>query len=212
MATFADVVNKVTRILGTGVTLTDALVYDSLFSAQIDILTRVENTATATLTADDSTVEFALPSDCYKVNGLLNTDTDILIPMGQIKVGSYFGDYPNQNNFILYPEGSLTFSDAPAYDHTLYYTAYFGMPDDEDDDDFVLEVPDRALPALYYYTAAYCLVPSAVESASLRQFGTEVDSGNPEHNPLKDMVTFLIRLGDIELAKNYLESGGSPHG
>ena len=212
MTTFADVVSKVTRILGTGVTITDALVYDSLFTAQVDILTRIENTKTTTLTADESTVTFALPSDCYKVNGLLNTDDDIFIPMGQIKVGGYFGEYPNTNNFILYPEGSLTFADAPADNHTLYYTAYFDMPDDEDDDDFVLEVPDRALPALYYYTAAYCLVPSAIDSASLRQFGTKIDSGTPVHNPLKDMVEFLIKLGDLELSKNYLESGGSPHG
>lgn len=212
MTTFQNLIDQVDRILGAGTTPTDQLVYDALQNAQTDLLLRIENTKTATLTADESTVTFALPSDCYKVNGVLNTDTDIFIPEGQIRVGNYFGDYPNQNNFILYPEGSLTFADAPEYDHTLYYTAHFDLPDDAEDTDFVLEVPARGEGALKYYTAAYCLVPDAIDAASLRQFGTKVDSGTPVHNPVKDMVEFLMRLGDIELQKNYLESGGSTSG
>ena len=220
MTTFSDFVDKVYRAISetaeTGPS--ELLILDGLAAAQEAILERVGKHSTAVWTGDGSTKAFALPTDCYEIQGIRETsETGKLIPQAEMSPGAYFGDYPDEQNFLEYPHGYVTLGKAIDNGETalLYYTAYWDVPDVEDDEvdgDFVLKVPKRIERAVIFYTCAYCLIPDAVSASSLRQFGTRVDSGNPEHNPVEGTVKFFFRLYDMELAKQPLDMGGTTIG
>jgi hypothetical protein len=59
---------------------------------------------------------------------------------------------------------------------------------------------------MVYYTASHCLLPRSVNSAQIRQFNQRVDSGNPEHNPLKAESEWLLQrfYAEMKLMPSYV--------
>lgn len=220
MTTFSDFYDKVLRAIyetdETGPS--ERLVLDGLAAAQEAILERVGKRSVADWEGDGTSTAFALPDDCYEIQGIREVDeTGKLIPSAVLAPGAYFGDYPEDQNFLPYPEGYVTLGKAPDDGDTvrLYYLAYWDLPTvtgDNVDDDFVLEIPRKAERAVLFYTCAYCLLPEAVSASGLRQFNTRIDSGNPEQNPVERTVEFFLKLYDMELAKLPLDTGGTTLG
>jgi hypothetical protein len=81
---------------------------------------------------------------------------------------------------------------------TVYYSAYWAKPEDDEE---ALETPDIATAALTMFAASYCLLNSASQASSIRQFGTKVDSGKPTDNPLEQSSTYFMKRFEIELQR-----------
>ena len=90
----------------------------------------------------------------------------------------------------LFPQGKITFNQAikPVQGALIYYAANWAKPIQDSD---VLEIPDYAITALTYYAASDILLAKAITSASVRQYNTRVDSGNPEDNPVLQTCKYL---------------------
>ena len=154
----------------------------------------------STVIGDGTDVDFALPSDLVEVQAVIVQDTGEVLPQAVFSPGSYHGTgISPTNDWILYPEGYITFSKAIADGgvYSAFWTAPTAMDNDTLDAD--LEVPDVLITGMVYYAASHALMPSAVGAAELRQFGTRPDTGNPEHNPVRDAVTYLLSAFNREM-------------
>jgi len=108
MTTFSDFKEKVFRALSEDAETgpSELLISDGLAAAQEAILERVGKRAIETWTGDGSVKAFELPTDCYEIQGIRESDeTGKLIPSAILTPGAYFGDYPEDQNFLAYPEG-----------------------------------------------------------------------------------------------------------
>ena len=65
----------------------------------------------------------------------------------------------------------------------------------------VIDAPRWSHRLLMYYAAAYCIAPSGIKSAKIRQFAQRQDSGSPEDNPIHDQAQFYLKLYERELVK-----------
>jgi hypothetical protein len=200
MATLGELRGKILRILDTATdsdAYSDDLVYDAIDAGYVAILPWVPKTVVdvSTITGDGSTTEFVLPTALFEVQALVVQETGEVLPRGILAPGSYHGENIDAtNDWILFPSGSISFSkpldSGDVYE--LWYTSFWTMPADMETLSVTLEVPQSVITGLTYYCAAYALMPAAVGAAELRQFGTRPDTGTPEHNPVRDAVTYLM--------------------
>ena len=183
----------------------EGLFYDAVSAALDAILPWVPKTATSTLTGDGSTYAFALPSDCYTIEGCVVDDTGELLAQAMLIPGYYRGDnLTATNDWLEYPHGYITFSKAvqSSKTYTLYYLAHWTKPVDESSLGDTLEPPEYTHYGLLLYTVACMLVPSSISTSEVRQFGTKVDSGNPEHNPMMQSSRYLLKLFSDEMNRH----------
>jgi hypothetical protein len=105
-----------------------------------------------------------------------------------------------QNYWVLYPAGKITFANQipSSAGAKVYYAATWAKPTS---DAAILETPEYALHALALYAASQCLLGKAVAAANIRQYGTKVDSGNPEDNPMLTVSTYLQRVFDVAVQR-----------
>lgn len=164
----------------------------------LDSLTAyVPKRAKTTITGDGSTTTFALPTDFYAITAIVDSDKRVLSPkqVPEMRWLSLAGD--EHNAYYISEEGKLTFLEAPSSGETLtlYYLAHWTH---------VMQVTDNLEPPVYLYAAllyragAFILSADATSAASLRQFNTRVDSGNPEHNPVQQQVEWLLSMFERE--------------
>lgn len=126
-----------------------------------------------------------LPSDFWDLQGVLFN--------GYFVEQRYFrpGFVTEEVSFTQYPSGFLTFSHELANSSVeIYYTSSYPFPDSDEDD---MPTPVLLDEAISLYAASYCLLPQATTTGTIRQYGTEVDSGNPTHNPLMDMSSYFMK-------------------
>lgn len=140
-----------------------------------------------------------LPSDVYEVQGILDISNGDFLPSFILSANSGYGAGTTGNRWILYPKGTVTFSNEIGSEGgTLYYAAQWALPTDDTDD---IEPPDYAVTALVLYMASHLLLGSAASAGSLAQYKARVDSGTPEDNPLKDLSNLFLKRFDIEMSK-----------
>jgi len=214
MTTFGDLKQRVLRLLAdpTGDDHDVDLLHDAVCAALDAILPWYAKHATTQFAGDGEQVQFALPSDVYEIDAVVDDATGEVIPPASLAPGIIRGPkMSGENDWIEYPHGSILLSKplGSGETATVFYRGYWDKPSSGSDDNFTIDPFDRVKNGLALYAAAYAMLPSAVETAIVRQYGTREDSGNPEHNPLADRVEFLLRLFEMEMARLPIQTGGS---
>lgn len=180
---------------------TDALIVDSIQAAQVAILPWMPKLAKDTLSSGNTVL--SLPTDFYAVEAVVVQSTGELLPQAVFAPGNTHGEnIAATNDWIEYPTGSITFSKELDEDYDLYYLASYTEITTSTAGTFELEPPEQAEAGMLFYATAYAMLPSAVSTAEIRQFGTRVDSGNPEHNPLRDSANYLFKLFREEMNRH----------
>lgn len=204
MATYDFIQSRIYRLLNdpNATTYGDELVYDGLVAAQEAILPWVPKQAVYTMTSGSDGYLLQLPSNLYQIQAIRQVETGKFIQkatMAPLTVRT--NDNQNFIDWIDYPSGyiSLNYQVEEGTEFEVYYFAHWNLPNDASDIEFVMEVPQYAHQGLVYYAGAHVLIPSAVNSATIRQFNLRVDSGDPEHNPLKVEADYLRSLFFTEM-------------
>jgi len=212
MTTYAELKRDILRLLGedeesgsdpvAGEGVSAALLQDAVHAALEAITTRVwKRSKTTILTTTDPAVEdtyqFTLPTDLLDIEAVYYHSVGQFIPQLDMKVGNQFASGAGQA-WILYPEGQITFTNEPDASLDIYYSALFTLPTDDDD---VLDCPRAALTAVAYFAASYCRIPDASSAASIRQYNTKVDSGQPTDNPVAEYSDWLLKRYEAELQR-----------
>lgn len=184
MATLEVVREKIRRLLPddpTGTMYSDELLLDAIHAGLHEALAWVPRNEVTTLEGDGSTTEFQLPDDVYRITGVYDTYLATYVPYSVMS-----GVLPAQD-WLDYPEGSISFSTAPSEDVVVYYGATWPLPTKDKEE---VEAPDWLIRAICFYAASYALLKQASGGANLNQFDIKtVDSGTPVMNPVLEMST-----------------------
>ena len=206
--TFGDFVQRVLRTLGDPAQslFDDELIFDGALAAHQAILPWIPKYASHTFTTGSGgELEYALPSDCYQVQSVQLVVDGTFIPKATLapNTARNIGTQGDYQDWIEYPYGYVSLSSALSEDAELkvYYFALWDAPTSDADQDFVFTAPQQAHQGMVYYAASHCLLPKAVDAANIRQFNQRMDSGNPEHNPLKVEAKYLLErfYGEMKL-------------
>jgi hypothetical protein len=200
--TFSDFISKTLRVLGDpdGNLFSDELIYDGCLASHEAILSWIPKQASVEIVTDTTSGSlgaggiYSLPSNCYQMQAV-QLETGEFIPKATLASGTARNVGNAQYiDWIEYPHGNVSLSEELSSETTvkLYYFSYWNAPSSDTDSDFVIEVPPPAHIGMVYYTGAHCLMPKAVDAAQIRQFNQRMDSGNPEHNPLKVEAKYLL--------------------
>jgi len=176
-------------------TITDELILDGIRAAQAAISSKVPQREAIALVVDGSSVQYILDARIRRVESIVDETTK------EVLARLRFGDglaLSGGQAWWEYPRGTIRFVVPPTNDLTLYCTTDYTTPTTVNDD---VGVPERLIPAALYYVAAYSMLPDAIGISSTNPFKTRIDSGNPEHNPVKDSVVFLMRLYEAEMSR-----------
>lgn len=166
-------------------------------------------------TSSDGGYTFTLPPDFYQVEGIVETittsnSTPNLSYCGSTKIyGRYapmqifqakeMPDY-SSNYWTLFPLGKIAFATQilASANAKMFYAATWTKPAL---DITTLETPEYVLTALSLYAASNCLLGKASAAANIRQYGTKVDSGSPEDNPMLTMSTYFEKVFERTVQK-----------
>jgi len=180
----------------SGGTYNADLLVDAIHAALNAITKRIGKPSIFTVEADYTPGD--IPEDLISIEGVYDNLKGLFLP--KIAMHADRGvmiSSETDNAWTDYPSGSITFvNDLPEEGATIYYSAGWDKP--VDDDDF-LEPPAYTLYAIVLYAASWCLLQQASGSADVRQFTTKVDAGKPTDIPAKDMSDFFLKRYEIEL-------------
>lgn len=199
--TFGALSDRISRLIGDDA-VGDELMAESISAAFDAILPWMPKLTSVALATDGALTVFTLPTDFYDIESLLDESTGGPLPRANIGIGGYFGSSVLDNNWLLYPSGSISLSKAVSTELTLYYIAHYDKPDGLTSADEVMEIPDKAEIGVAFYAGSYLMLPDIMSIAELRQFNTKVDSGNPEHSPRKAAAEYLLKLFADEMNRH----------
>jgi len=203
MATFGELKGRILRLVGDPEqdAYSDDLLRDAIQAAQLAILPWIPKTATSEFAAGST--EYVLPTGLYAIEAVVVRSTGEMLAAAVFAPGNYRGENISAtNDWLEYPAGSVTFSKELDEPYDLYYLAQWTDITENTQDNDALEPPDYCSTGMVLYGGAYVLQPSAVNAAEVRQFNTRVDSGNPEHNPMQDAATYLLKLFTNEMNRH----------
>lgn len=189
---YGEITNRVLRLIDDveGAGTSDDLLRDAVTAALDAVLPWVPKLQTTTLSAGSTA--YTLPTDFISVEAVTD-DSGKVLPKASLSVGEQVIDV-NENAWLLYPSGSITFSNELEDDYTLYYIAHWTHPQESAIADTELDAPASVRNGLVLYAASYVILPDAASLGEIRGFNTKVDSGNPEHNPRQQTVDFFLKL------------------
>jgi hypothetical protein len=200
MATLDELKERVQRMLNT---ITEnnqfdeskdiGLIVDGIASAHDAILPWVPKLKTADIPA--GTTVFDLPEDLFEIEAVMDAGNNRIMSKLLLQPGGF----SSEDYWLPFPTGSITFNEETSIALTLYYTAYWEKPTEEDDLSGELDPPDYCMTPMALYATAYVILPDSVQSAEIRQWNVRSDSGHPEHNPLEESVKFLLALFNQEM-------------
>lgn len=195
MATYGELRGRIYRMVedpDRESYLADAFL-DAITSAHDALLPFWPQAKIDTITAVSETKTYALPDDTYEVEAIVDSSTGEVLPQASLYAGAFLGQQvAAPNDWAMYPAGSVTFFKAPSNNLDLYYSAFWTKPTEDTEDEDDLEPPDFLITAMTYYGAGYMITPPAVSITEIRQFNQKVDSGQPEHNPMKKASDWLM--------------------
>lgn len=201
MATREQLRAQVQRLLSDtdGSLYNQDLYNDGIAAALEAILPWVFKNAQETLAGNETLTEFELPDGLYRITGVLDETNGIFIPASNLSAYTSPGSNIQVNNdWVEYPEGSISFAVAPIGNIILYYGAVWEQPEDDEDE---IEAPDWIERALAFYTASYVLLSPASSASNIRQWNLNIDSGTPVMNPMRDMSTYFMERFRIEMER-----------
>lgn len=172
------------------------LLLDAVDAALIACSTRVWKPSVVDTPAGVSAYE--LPVNFIDMEGVRDKSNSKLIPRIPLKVGQIY-----EIGWSLYPFKTITFTKPMISGATLYYSSKWNSPSNEDGDidSFEHEFPYMLIPAVTLYSAHYCMLSRASQSAVIRQYNTKVDSGTPIDNPILDMSKSFHTQFETELKR-----------
>ena len=207
--TFADLKGKIIRVLGdivvpggsggeplAGTTYGEDLLKDAVHAALDAITIRRFKSSVVQVAGDYGQMD--VPEDLIEVEAILDVTNNIFLEQVPMKVGKGLSAN-GQLGWYIYPTGTIVFTnDLGDSGAELYYSAYWVKPEDDEEE---LETPDICVSALTMFAASYCLLNSASQASSIRQFNMKVDSGKPTDNPLEQSSTYFMKRFEIELQR-----------
>jgi hypothetical protein len=207
MTTYTELQGRVLRMLGdpSGEVYAAEFLRDGINAALDAILPWCPKLGVTTLTGDDSTAEFSLPSGCYDVDAIVSQTSGETLRHMVFAPGSSFLDVsPYENLWVYTPDSKIKFGVAPPSGSTyeVYYLQQWTHLTSTTVLSTTIEPPDWTVIGITLYAAAYLLLPASLDTANLRQYATKVDSGNPEHNPLQKSITYLLTLFQQEMNRH----------
>jgi hypothetical protein len=183
---------------------------DLLLDAVNDALAAFASTHTGVasdfeITGDGETYEFALPDDIVDAEGAgvyaVHWKDQQWLPEleywpGQVWTSSARSTTSTPLGYVLWPQGKVSFSRIPVADQaiTVHYVAHYPVVAV---DLSVITVPRWALEAIKLYATAVALEPSSTKAATLGQYKSRREAGEPEDNP-------VLRLAE-RCMKRYFE-------
>ena len=173
------------------------VVYDAVVAAHDAILPWVPNFNEVELTTGSDPDLFELPDDVYELQAVqLVDDNKKFIPQATLAAGTARGNTLAENDWTESPRGYLSLANDLTEGDTIkvYYLARWPVPTSSSDTSFELVVPRHAWQGIIYYALSVILSPKIMDTATLGTFKSKVDSGNPEHNPLKDNANWFRSL------------------
>jgi len=148
---------------------------------------------------DGSTASFSLPDDYYWYAGFFDANGARLTVLWPAE-SEYIlesGEY----SVIITPSGQVRFHPLLQLNDkvTLYYYARWPLVTDQNSQ---IGPAYHWLNALAYYASAELIIADALTAAGVRQFGTRIDSGNPEHNPVARQIEAFRKMFKEEVARH----------
>jgi hypothetical protein len=210
---YDDLVPKVLRLLDDpdGAIFSEELVWDGICGAHDALMPYLPKFAVETLTAGSAGDSFLLPADLYTIQAVQDVDSGLVIPRATLAPRTAKSIAEEDNDWTEYPHGYLSLSVAKDEGDQLklFYFAYWSKPASESDADFVIEVPQAAWVGLQLYAASQSILAKSSNTANIRQFNIQVDSGNPEHNPLKAQAELYRHLfyQEMKMMPPYVKVG-----
>ena len=211
MTTLGDFIERVRRavddeiVVGEDPFYSTDLLTDAIAAGHKAVLPWHPKLAATTLTEDGVLAGvFPLPSDFYGIDGLRDDENGKFLPSVKMRAQDYLGEDVTGNEFYLYPQGYLTLAKEPdsGDEFTMFYRAYWTVPTVTSGTGSGMEIHTYLEDALLFYCCAYVLAPEGVSSASIRQWNTRADSGNPEHNPVAERSEFFMRMFEIAVKRH----------
>lgn len=162
--------------------------------------------ATATSFTNTSSLHYDLPDNLYTpdpldVSGLVylqksNGALQFLVPVR----ATPNTEYTESGGFYTLPETKLHLTSMPEA-NSIMHVEYFAYYDRITSDTDPLTTPRWAESAICYAVGAYAIGSNALKAASIRQFNSRDDSGNPVQNPLLEQQKWFLKMYDMELAR-----------
>ncbi len=170
---------------------------DAINAALDAILPWVPKLGMSTITGDGATKTFDLPTDCYDIEAIIAEETGEALSRVIFAPGVIFSELTTTENlWVLAPGDQITFARAitsgSLYD--IYYLQMWAKMTDTTVSTTAIEPPDWTIVGLTLYAASHLLISASLDASQLRQYNTRVDSGNPEHNPVQQSITYLLKL------------------
>lgn len=206
MTTVAEIQSRVFRLLSNTTPDADAksLFYDAFGAALDAILPWFPKTAIKVYTGT-GVDSYELPDSLYSIETFVDDATGEMLPQASLIPLLHRGiNIEITNDWIEFPSGWISFSKALSVGktYTLFYLTHWSKPISDDDKATELKTPDFLNTALTLYTTAQMLIPDAISASTVRQYNTKVDSGNPEHNPMRDSASYLLKLFSEEMNRH----------
>lgn len=189
-----EIAEDVDPIEGSGVTTAELL--GGIQAALRAVTVRLWKPATLDIAVDEAGIgSVSVPADLISVEAIYDETNNIFLPRLIFTPGNPLIQ-DEQNAWIDYPSGSITFLSKITSGGTVYYSAHWAVPALDTD---TIEAPLIAMSYLTLYATSYILLGKASAQAEIRQYATKVDSGNPIMLPAKELSNYFLQRAEIEL-------------
>jgi hypothetical protein len=200
MATFEDIKNQVLLVLGENPDeepgYHEDLLLDAVCGSLDAILPRVWKPSTDTITG--GAIQHQLPSDIFEIQAIWDDTLSMFLDPAVLAAGEPSASVSG-NGWYQFPHGHVSFySELGDNGGTLMYAATWVKPAAESD---TIESPAYSHLAMTYYAASYTLLSKATSAAELGAYRTRIDSGTPEHNPVRDISTYFLQRFEMEMER-----------
>lgn len=195
--TYAQLVERVARLISDPdvETYAEEMYHDAVCAAHDAIIPWLPNYKSVTVdVSSGSGGVYALPSDVYDIQSV-RVGTGKYLPRATLAAGTARSISTVDLDWIENPKGYLSLSRSDLEDDIdVHYLAYWPKPSLPTSTSFAIVVPECGHMGMIYYAASIVVVPVVVDISTLGPFKLRVESGTPEHNPMKQTSSWFREL------------------